>query len=109
VWGGFRSVTALLSLVNDGARDVQKSDSRRDAFRYGEDDRFPVDGVEPNEALGLATGDTPDACAETTAAEIARLLEAGAIVRDKTTGLRRPITAADGAIRFRTRDSHRQF
>ena len=105
----FRSVPALLSFINDVARDVQKSDSRRDAFRYGEDDRFPVDGVEPNEALGLATGDTPDACAETTAAEIARLLEAGAIVRDKTTGLRRPMTAADVAILFRTRDSHREF
>ncbi|PYR65263.1 MAG: hypothetical protein DMF88_20460, partial [Acidobacteria bacterium] len=105
----FRSVPALLSFINDVARDVQKSDSRRDAFRYGEDDRFPVDGVEPNEALGLATGDTPDACAETTAAEIARLLEAGAIVRDKTTGLRRPMTAADVAILFRTRESHREY
>ena len=107
----FRSVPALLAFVNDVSRDIVKAEGRRDAFRYGEDDCFPVDGAGAgaDHPLALVTGDTPDACAETTAAEIARLLAGGAIVRDKTTGLRRPVTAADVAILFRTRDSHREF
>src|SRR5204863_2916592 len=46
---------------------------------------------------------------ETTAAEIARLLAEGAVVRDKRTGVRRAIAPADIAILFRTRDSHREF
>jgi ATP-dependent helicase/nuclease subunit A len=116
----FRSLPALLSFINDVARDVQKSGGRRDAFRYGEDDQFPVEvtsdvtcdatsGPVSSTPLGLVTGDTPDACAETTAAEIDRLLAQGVVVRDKTTGVRRPVTAADVAILFRTRDSHREF
>src|SRR5207253_5244664 len=73
--------------------------------------QFPLDGGIPaaDTPLGLVTGDTPDACAESTAAEIARLIAEGTIVRDKTTGVRRPMTAADIAILFRTRDSHREF
>jgi ATP-dependent helicase/nuclease subunit A len=107
----FRSVPALLAFVNDVSRDMPKSDGRRDAFRYGDDDRFPLDGAEATggHPLGLITGDTPEACADTTAAEIARLRADGAIVRDNTTGIRRPVTAADIAILFRTRDSHREF
>jgi ATP-dependent helicase/nuclease subunit A len=108
----FRSVPALLAFVNDVSRDMPKAEGRRDAFGYGEDDRFPLNG-DPIDAadspLGLVTGDSPDACADTTAAEIARLLAEGTIVRDKTTGVRRPITPADIAILFRTRDSHREF
>jgi len=108
----FRSVPALLAFVNDVSRDVPKSDERRDAFRYGEDDCFPLDGAAidgGDHPLGLVTGDTPEACADTTAAEIARLLAEGTVVRDKTTGVRRPMTPADIAILFRTRDSHREF
>jgi ATP-dependent helicase/nuclease subunit A len=108
----FRSVPALLAFVNDVSRDMPKSEGRRDAFRYGEDDRFPLDGAvidASDHSLGLVTGDTPDACAETTAAEIARLLAEGTVVRDKVTGVRRPVTPADIAILFRTRDSHREF
>jgi ATP-dependent exoDNAse (exonuclease V) beta subunit len=55
------------------------------------------------------TGDTPEACAETTAAEIARLIDEQALVRDRTTGVRRPIRPGDIAILFRTRESHREF
>jgi ATP-dependent exoDNAse (exonuclease V) beta subunit len=108
----FRSVPALLAFVNDVSRDMPKSEGRRDAFRYGEDDRFPLDGAvidAADHSLGLVTGDTPDACAETTAAEIVRLLAEGTVVRDKVTGVRRPVTPADIAILFRTRDSHREF
>jgi ATP-dependent helicase/nuclease subunit A len=116
----FRSVPALLAFINDVAREVHKADGRRDAFRYVEDDQFPVDdklGSISGEAsnpvsatpLGLVTADAPEDCAETTAIEIQRLLAEGVTVRDKTTGVPRPITAADVAILFRTRDSHREF
>ena len=91
----FRSVPALLAFVNDVSRDMPKSEGRRDAFLYGEDDCFPLDGAvidAADHSLGLVTGDTPDACAETTAAEIARLLAEGTLVRDKATGVRRPVT-----------------
>ncbi|HYS24488.1 MAG TPA: UvrD-helicase domain-containing protein, partial [Vicinamibacterales bacterium] len=107
----FRSVPALLAFVNDVSRDMPKAGGRRDGFRYAEDDCFPIDGEgsPADHPLGLVTADTPDACAEATAAEIARLLAERAIVRDRITGVRRPVTAADIAILFRTRESHREF
>ncbi|HYR93587.1 MAG TPA: UvrD-helicase domain-containing protein [Methylomirabilota bacterium] len=107
----FRSVPALLAFVNDVSRDMPKAGGRRDGFRYAEDDCFPIDGEgsPADHPLGLVTADTPDACAEATAAEIARLLAERSIVRDRLTGVRRPVTAADIAILFRTRESHREF
>jgi ATP-dependent exoDNAse (exonuclease V) beta subunit len=108
----FRAVPALLAFVNDVSRDIQKVAGRRDAFRYDEEDLFPIDSTREaaeQHALGLITADTAEACAEETAEEIARLLETASTVRDKTTGVRRAITPADIAILFRTRDSHREF
>ena len=111
----FRAVPPLLAFVNDLCHDVEKTPARPDAFRYEEEDRFPMDDevrLKPDttaDALAILTGDTPEACAETTAAEIARLIAEGALVRDRTTGLRRPIRPGDVAILFRTRESHREF
>ena len=108
----FRSVPALLAFVNDVCHDMQKADGRRDAFRYDEEDRFPLEGAgleTVSDAIGLVVGDTPEACADMTAAEIARLIAEQATVRDKETGIHRPITPADVAILFRTRESHREF
>jgi ATP-dependent helicase/nuclease subunit A len=105
----FRSVPGLLAFVNDVARDVPKVDHRRDAFRYAEEDQFPVDQTSGESPLGVITGDSPEACAEATAAEIARLLETETVVRDKTTGVARQMTPSDVAILFRSRDSHREF
>ncbi len=108
----FRAVPALLAFVNDVCRDMEKVDARRDAFRYDEQDRFPLDGAafeEAPDAVGLVAGDTPEACAEITAAEIARLIGEQAPIRDKETGVRRPVMPADVAILFRTRESHREF
>ncbi|HEU5258990.1 MAG TPA: UvrD-helicase domain-containing protein [Vicinamibacterales bacterium] len=116
----FRAVPALLAFVNDVGRDVPKIDHRSDAFRYAEEDQFPVDGklavivggsssAVPCSALGLITADSPEACADATAAEIARLLEEATVVRDKTTGAARRMTPSDVAILFRTRDSHREY
>ena len=65
--------------------------------------------ADTTDALALLVGDTPEACAETTAAEIARLVGEGALVRDRTTGVTRPIRPGDIAILFRTRESHREF
>jgi len=104
----FRSVPALLSFVNDLCHDIQKAPGRGDAFRYEEEDRFPVTRDE-SAALGIVAADTPEGCAERTAAEIARLLEARVTVRDRQTGVPRPVRAGDIAILFRTRESHREY
>jgi len=105
----FRAVPALLAFINDVARDIPKVDHRRDAFRYAEEDQFPVDRNLGEAPLGLITADTPESCADATAAEIARLLEEETVVRDKTSGVARRMTPSDVAILFRTRDSHREY
>ena len=107
----FRSVPALLAFVNDVFHDIGKATSRRDAFHYDEEDRFPVDagGAAESQALGLVVADTPEACAEATASEIARLIAEGTTIRDRDTGVRRPIRPGDIAILFRTRESHREY
>ena len=107
----FRSVPAILAFVNDVCRDVEKAAGRQDAFRYVEDDEFPVDPAAAGDrhALGAIVGGTPAECAEAAAAEIARLLSEGAAVRDVTTGIARDVRPGDIAVLFRTRDSHREF
>jgi len=112
----FRSVPALLDFVNDVCSDVDKVAARADGFAYGEDDRFPVDAAttSPDPALGLVVGADVEACAASTAAEIAALLRdsissRAATVRDRETGVPRPMRPGDVAILFRTRESHREF
>jgi ATP-dependent helicase/nuclease subunit A len=107
----FRSVPAILAFVNDLFDRIEKAPGRTDAFRYDERDRFPVepaDETDTDSPLGMVAGGSVAAAAERVAAEIARLL-AGSTVRDRMTGLRRPAQAADVAILFRSRDSHREF
>jgi ATP-dependent helicase/nuclease subunit A len=106
----FRSVPALLAFTNDLFRLVEKVRDRRDAFRFGPSDRFPLDeGVAwSGEALGLAIAPTPVACASAVAAEIEQLLDDGTI-RDRQTGVRRSVRPGDVAILFRSRESHREF
>jgi len=106
----FRSVPALLSFVNDVCADIDKLPARTDAFAYGEDDVFPVDAPQTQSpALGLVTGPDVETCAATTAAEIATLVRDGVTIRDRDTGVARPIRPGDVAILFRTRESHREF
>ena len=108
----FRAVAPLLTFVNDVCHDIDKVSGRSDAFEYADTDRFPVDAEAPSgddEALGVVVGDTPEICAEITAAEIARLLSTGATVRDRQTGIARAVRAGDIGILFRTRESHREF
>jgi ATP-dependent helicase/nuclease subunit A len=109
----FRSVPGLLSFVNGLFRAVAAHGADcRGAFSYGERDAFPVDEgggwLAEDAPLGVIAARDARRCAEAVAAEIGRLA-AGAQVRDKQSGVRRPIRPADIAILFRSRASHREF
>ena len=107
----FRSVPPLLSFVNDLCDAVAKLPDRPDAFVYEEQDRFPVDEALDHQAdvLGIFAGDSFESCARTTATEIARLIGEEVLIRDRETGIHRPVRAGDFAILFRTRESHREY
>jgi ATP-dependent helicase/nuclease subunit A len=107
----FRALPGLLAFVNDLCHDIEKVSGRRDAFAYDEQDRFPIDAPthEWDGSLGAVLADTAEACAEITAQEITRLIAAGTVIRDRDTGVRRPVRAGDIAILFRTRESHREY
>jgi len=110
----FRSAPGILAFVNevfaaivDG--EAASATARRDAFRYGESDRFPVRAdTRDRDPVSFIVGDTVQNAAEAVADEIVHLLS-GTTVRDRTTGLAREAGAADIAILFRSRDSHRDF
>ena len=109
----FRSVPEVLHFVNGLFRAIAAHGADcRDAFSYGDRDAFPIDEGGGRQAedlpLGVIAADDVRRCAEAVAAEIARLA-AGAQVRDKQSGVRRPIRPADIAILFRSRASHREF
>ena len=106
----FRSVREILSFTND-LFDVIEKAQRPDAFRYGEDDVFPLGSVEAreSEALGLVAATSDESQAEAIAEEIARLLATGATVRDRESGITRAARPGDIAVLFRTREGHRLF
>jgi ATP-dependent helicase/nuclease subunit A len=118
----FRSDPAILAFVNDVFAEIAGAGpaARKDAFRYGENDRFPIDGAvrltpdattltpDPERPVRFIAGDTVQEAAARVAEEIVRLLS-GETVRDRVTGVRRNARAADVAILFRSRDSHREF
>jgi ATP-dependent helicase/nuclease subunit A len=108
----FRSVPPLLAFVNDLCDAIDKLPGRRDAFAFEEQDRFPIDVAPEHDSapvLGVVTGGSFEACARATAAEVARLVREGTMVRDRDTGIRRPVRPGDVAILFRTRESHREY
>ncbi len=115
----FRSAPGILEFVNDVFAAIVGAETaaaaRRDAFRYGDQDRFPVrrEPIEPIEPIEpspvqFLVGDTVQAAADRVAGEIVRLLN-GTMVRDRVTGIYREARPADIAILFRSRDSHRDF
>ena len=111
----FRAAPALLAFVNDVCEDMPKG-SGDEAFQYEETDRFPLEPPAPDPGtaradppIGLVAAPAVEECAEITAAEIARLLTAAVEIRDRDTGLPRPISPGDIAILFRSRESHREF
>jgi ATP-dependent helicase/nuclease subunit A len=107
----FRSRPEILAFVNDLC-GAMAGEPRPDAFRYNEDDRFPLGPADPAPgdaaALGLVVASDPAAAADRAAAEIARLLDE-AVVRDPAGGPPRPVRPGDIAILFRARESHRGF
>jgi len=110
----FRAVPELLAFVNELFAEIVKTTAadRRDAFRFADDDRFPIDaacagGVEP--AVTFLAGRTVETTAAQVADEIARLVSSGEVVRDRQTGVARPARPADIAVLFRSRDSHRDY
>ncbi len=107
----FRSVHELLLFVNDVCAAIDKAPDRPDAFRYSETDAFPSIEGTPTlaDAVGVVTADSDAAQAEAVADEIARLLIEGATIRDRDSGLRRPIGPGDIGVLFRTRESHSLF
>ncbi|MCU1381506.1 MAG: addA 2 [Acidobacteria bacterium] len=123
----FRSAPGILTFVNDVftsivAGDTTNAAARRDAFRYRESDRFPVrlespaDGNQSggdrlpdlDDPVRFIAADTVQHAADAVAGEIVRLLS-GTTIRDRATGVAREAGAADIAILFRSRDSHRDF
>ena len=133
----FRSAPPLLAFVNDVfaaivAETGGSACGPRDAFRFEERDRFPIDtdtaevrlkvdttsvpsvrGVRlqpdlEDLRLGLIVGETVRAAADRVAAETVRLLSDGT-VRDRASGVSRAVQPADIAILFRSRDSHREY
>jgi ATP-dependent helicase/nuclease subunit A len=107
----FRSVRELLEFVNDVFIAIEKAPDRPDAFRYTENDAFPAIQGTPSDAsaIGIVTADTDVAQADLVADEIARLLREGVTVRDRDSGVRRPIGPGDIGVLFRTRESHTVF
>jgi ATP-dependent helicase/nuclease subunit A len=107
----YRSVHELLQFVNDVFAAVEKAPDRPDAFRYGVDDAFPrIEGADHDaEAIGIVTADSDTAQADAVGAEISRLLSEGTAIRDRVTGVRRPVAPGDIAVLFRTRESHTLF
>ena len=112
----FRAVPGILSFVNDVCGAVEKAPDRRDGFRYDADDRFPnrdreaprAEEIEAERPLGILVGESIIESADRVAAEVGQLIGRLA-VRDRTKVGRRPAQAADIAILFRSRDTHREF
>src|SRR6185369_3291711 len=113
----FRSVPEILAFVNAVFAEIvagEATAARRDAFRFGTDDRFPdttrdlENPPNPPNPVSFIAAEGVTATAGLVADEIVRLL-AGTIVRDRTTGTPREARPADIAILFRSRDSHRDF
>ena len=129
----FRAAPGILAFVNevfDAIVATEGASDRRDGFRYDHRDRFPIAEVRPKpdataksddivtvrgvrlqpdyDGVYAISGDTVAESADFVAQEIVALL-AGATVRDRATGVSREARAADIAILFRSRDSHRDF
>jgi ATP-dependent helicase/nuclease subunit A len=113
----FRSRPEILSFINDLFAQIEKAPDRRDAFRYDDRDRFPLDEEATRKAddaaprepvLSIIAADSVTATAARVADEIASMI-GRATVRDRGTGVARPLQPSDVAILMRSRDTHREF
>jgi ATP-dependent helicase/nuclease subunit A len=107
----YRAVRDLLAFVNDVGEAIEKQLNRPDAFRYGQDDAFPLEAKRElgGDAIGIAIAESDENQAEIVAEEIARLLIDETTIRDRQTGLRRAIAPGDIGVLFRTREGHKLF
>ncbi len=106
----FRAAPQILAFANDLFHEIEKDEGRRDAFRFGEQDRFPVDSpIRSADSLGLVAAPTVIECADAVAAEIRRLIDSKEPIADSQTGQQRSVTPRDIAVLFRTKDNHRDF
>jgi ATP-dependent helicase/nuclease subunit A len=114
----FRAVPELLTFVNDVFAEIARTTdaARRDAFRYGDTDQFPIDEDRPKAdtasegaAVTFLGAPTVEAAAERVAGEVAALLSSGAVIRDPHTGVARAARPGDIGVLFRSRDSHRDY
>jgi len=113
----FRAVPELLAFVNGLFAEIAKTTDaeRRDAFRYGDTDKFPIDdAADTTDTVTSATvtfvaAPSVEEAADRVGAEIGELLSSAAVVRDPKTGVARPVRPADIAVLFRSRDSHREY
>jgi len=108
----FRSVAPLLAFANDLFESVTKQPERPDAFVYDSQDAFPNSGAgEPRTSpvLGLVASAEVGPCAAAVAQEVARLLRAHTVIRDRQTREHRAVRPGDIAILFRSRASHREY
>jgi ATP-dependent helicase/nuclease subunit A len=106
----FRAVPQLLAFANDLFAEIEKDEARRDAFRFADVDRFPVEVPVPAaDALGIVAAPGVTDHADVVAGEIRRLIDSHTHVRDPETGVPRPIAPRDIGILFRTKESHQDF
>ena len=120
----FRAVPGLLHFVNDVFTEMSQPDAGSSGFTYEDRDRFPVETTPASAAvhepdvgndgfasqnLGVAVAETPDECASAVADEIATILDGSVTVRDRGTGIARPVRPGDIGILFRSRSTHREF
>ena len=82
----FRAVPQLLAFANDLFADIEKDPSRRDAFRFDEQDRFPLDDsalASKDPMVSASFPRRPCDCADIVSGEIRRLItEHGVAPRD---------------------------
>jgi ATP-dependent exoDNAse (exonuclease V) beta subunit len=108
----FRAAPALLAFVNEvfAAVATTSDAERRDAFRYGQTDRFPTDDEAAGESpVSFIAAPTVEQAADRVADEVVRLILERTPVRDRQTGEARDVRPGDIAVLFRSRDSHREY
>ncbi len=105
----YRATPELLAFTNDLFSSIDTSVARADAFRFTARDRFPEEAPEQRGGrLHLVAAPDLVSTAAIVAAEVARLIGEGE-VRDRQSGLPRPVRPGDIAILFRSRASHREI
>jgi ATP-dependent helicase/nuclease subunit A len=103
-----RSVSGQQGLPWDTPEEPEGPATPVDARSSGAEPSGAEPAADREPALGIVVGSSITEAAERIGAEIASII-GRAVVRDRATGVRRVAQAADIAILFRSRDTHREF